>query len=70
MEIKANDYQPNEILRFMRQATELTQKEFAKNINKSEHWCQSNELGRSNYYFKDLLVIAKKYNFDILIKKK
>ena len=70
MKIKANDYTPDEILRFIRQATDLNQKEFAKTINKTRHWCQSNELGRSNYYFKDLLVIAKKYNFDILIKKK
>ncbi len=70
MKIKANDYKPDEILRFMRQSTDLSQKEFAKKINKSEHWCQSNELGRSNYYFKDLLELAKKYNFEIFIIKK
>ena len=51
MEIKANNYEPNDILKFMRQATDLTQKEFAKTINKSKDWCQSNELGRSNYLF-------------------
>ncbi len=70
MKIKANEYTPDEILRFIRQSTDLTQKEFAKSINKSEHWCQSNELGRSNYYFKDLLKIAKKHNIDIFIEKK
>ena len=70
MKIKATDYTPDEILRFIRQSTDLTQKEFAKTINKSEHWCQSNELGRSNYYFKDLLKIAKKHNIDIYIEKK
>ena len=36
MEIKANKYRPNEILKFIRQNTNLTQKEFAKRINKSE----------------------------------
>ena len=30
MEIKANNYEPNDILKFMRQATDLTQKDFAK----------------------------------------
>ena len=48
MEIKANDYEPSELLRFIRQATNLTQKEFAKSINKSKDWCQSNELERFN----------------------
>ena len=70
MELKCNDYNPNDILKFMRQATDLTQKEFAKTINKSKDWCQSNELGRSNYLFKDLLELANKNNFEIIIKKK
>ena len=70
MKIRANDYEPNEIMRFMRESLDLTQKDFAKSINKSEHWCQSNELGRSNYYFKDLLKLAKEYNMEIYIVKK
>ena len=36
MKIKANNYKANEILRFIRQNTNLTQKNFAKTINKSE----------------------------------
>ena len=47
MEIKANNYKANEILRFIRQNTNLTQKDFAKTINKSEDWEYSNECGRS-----------------------
>ena len=70
MKIKANDYSPNEILKFMRQATNLTQKEFAKSINKSADWCQSNELGRSDFYFKDFLELAKIHNFNINIEEK
>ena len=69
MEIKANDYDPKDIFKFMRQATDLTQKDFAKTINKSKDWCQSNELGRSNYLFKDLLELAKKHDFEIIIKR-
>ncbi len=70
MEFKANNYKPNEILRFMREATNMTQKDFAKRINKSKDWQQSNEYGRTNYYFKDLLNIANEYNFEIKIIKK
>lgn len=70
MQINANNYKPNDIMKFMRQSTNLTQEEFAKNIGKSKAWQQSNELGRSNYFFKDLLKIAKIYNFEIIIKRK
>ncbi len=70
MEIKANDYEPSELLRFIRQATNLTQKEFAKSINKSKDWCQSNELGRTNYLFKDLIELANKHDIQIIIRKK
>ena len=70
MKLKANDYTPSEILKFIRQSTDMTQKEFAKSINKSVHWCQSNELGRTNYHFKDLLELANKHKIEIYIVKK
>lgn len=70
MQIIVNEYQPNEIIKFIRQNTGLTQKEFAKSIQKSKDWQQSNELGRTNYYFKDLMEIAKIYNLEIIIRNK
>ncbi len=70
MELKTNDYKANEILKFIRQSTGLTQKDFAKRLNKSEAWQQSNELGRTNYYFKDLIEIAKIFNIEIIIREK
>lgn len=70
MEFKANNFEANEILKFIRQESGLTQADFAKSINKSKDWQYSNENGRTNYYFKDLLQIAKLYNIDIIIKKK
>lgn len=70
MEIKANKYKANEILKFIRQNTNLTQKEFAKRVNKSEDWEYSNESGRSRYFFSDLLEIANKYDLEIIIKDK
>ena len=70
MNIKANKYKPNEILRFMREATNLTQKDFAKVIGKSREWQQGNEYSKTDYYFKDLLEIANKLGFEITITKK
>lgn len=68
MEFKANDYKPNEILKFIRQSTGKTQKEFADSIQKSKNWVKSNEQDITRYYFEDLLKIAKKYNIKIIIK--
>ena len=70
MKIKANNYKANEILRFIRQNTNLTQKNFAKTINKSEDWEYSNECGRSRYYFSDLLDKIDKHDLEIIIKDK
>jgi len=70
MILNTKKYKPNEILKFMREATNLTQKEFAESINKSKDWQQSNEYGRSNYYFKDLVEIAEIHGFEIKITKK
>ena len=70
MEIKANKYKANEVLKFIRQNTNLTQKGFAKRINKSEDWQYSNESGRSRYFFNDIIEIANKYDLEIIIKDK
>ncbi len=70
MDIKASDYKANEILRFVRQSTGKTQKQFGEDINKSKDWVQSNEIGRSDYKFKDLLEIAKKNDIEIRIISK
>lgn len=69
MEINTKKYEANEIIRFMRDATNLSQAEFAKSIGKSTDWVRKNEYGISNYYFKDLIKIAKQHGFTITIKK-
>ena len=69
MKITTNDYKENEILKFMRDATNLSQEEFARSIGKSKDWVRKNEYGITNYYFKDLVKIAKKHNFTITITK-
>ena len=70
MEIKANKYAGKDILRFIRENTNLTQKEFAKNIDKSRDWQASNEIGRHHYSIDDLIKIASTYNLEIIIKDK
>ncbi len=70
MDIKANDYEPKDIIKFIRQAAGKTQKEFASDIGKSKDWVQSNEIGRSDYKFKDLMELANKNNIEIRIKSK
>lgn len=67
MKIRANDYKANEIFKFMRESTNKKQSEFGKDIGKSKDWVQSNELGRCNYKFKDLLDLANKNNIEIYI---
>ena len=70
MILNTDKYQQNEILKFMREATNLSQQEFAKSIGKSKDWVRKNEYGLTNYYFKDLIKIAKIHGFEIQIKKK
>ncbi len=70
MEIDTKIYdEPKDIIRFMRDATNLSQKEFAKSIGKTEDWIRKNEYGITNYYFKDLIKLAKIHGFTITITK-
>ena len=70
MEIKATKYKGKDILKFIRQNSNMTQKEFAKTINKTRDWQASNEIGRSRYFIDDLIEIAKVHNLEIIIKDK
>ena len=49
MKIIANEYSPNDIIRIIREWTELTQKEFGKSIHRSEKGIQAFELGTRNF---------------------
>lgn len=70
MEIKANNYRPNEILKFIRQNSNLTQEELAKKLSKSKNWVKNNEQGLNRYFFEDLIKIANICNVEIIIKDK
>lgn len=70
MEINANKYDAKDIIKIMRDSTNMPQKEFGNLVNKSSEWVKANECGKTNYYFKDLLELAKKCNIEIIIRQK
>jgi DNA-binding XRE family transcriptional regulator len=70
MKIIANDYEPKDILKIIREWTELSQKDFAKSINRSRDSINNIENGRNRIYLNTLLEIAKKYDITITIEKK
>lgn len=70
MKIIANNYQANEIIKIIREWSEKTQSQFAKEIGKSKDTVQSYELGRNKMTLNTLLEIAKKENLIITIEKK
>ena len=70
MKIIANNYEPKEIIKIIRQWGEKTQEEFGKEINRSKDTIQSYELGRNKITLNKFLEIAKKENLVITIEKK
>ena len=70
LKIIANDYEPKDIIKIMREWTELTQEEFAKSINRTRDGIQKIETGKRGYYINILLAIANKHNITITIEKK
>lgn len=70
MKITANDYEPKDIIKIIREWTELTQKDFAKTINRTRDSIQKIESGKRGYSMSTLLDIAKKHNLTITIEKK
>lgn len=69
MKIIANNYKPKEIIKIIREWSELTQKEFAEMLNKSKDTIQSYELGRNKISLDNFMEIAKKQNLVITIEK-
>lgn len=69
MKIVVNDYTPQEIVKLLREATDLTQKEFGKTINRSERSVRTLESGTRHLTVETLLNIANTHNFKIIIEK-
>ena len=70
MKIKMNDYTRGEIIKIIREWTELTQKEFGESIGKSKASIQDYELEKTNYGIDVLKRISEEFNLVITIEKK
>ena len=70
MKVIANNHEPKNIIKFIRQATNLTQKDFGEKIGKCRNTVQSYELGRIKMSFNDFIDICNQFNFKITIEEK
>ena len=68
--IKANDYKPEEMVKFIREWAELTQKDFAKSIDRKESTIADYEHGRIKFSYDIFLKMCKKNNIDVIHYKK
>ncbi|MBE6153206.1 MAG: helix-turn-helix transcriptional regulator [Firmicutes bacterium] len=69
MKIVANEYSVGEVMKFIRQAEDMTQEEFGNAISRSKNTIKDYEKNKIKYSFELLLKFAKKYNYRITIEK-
>ncbi len=69
MKIIANDYESKDVIKILREWTNLKQPEFGKSIGFSGMTIQSYERGTRKYTFDTLIRIAKKFGYKITIEK-
>ena len=70
MRVILNEYEPKYIIKFIRQATGLTQKQFGDKLGKSRNTIQSYELGRIKMSLNDFIFICNLFNMKITIEEK
>ena len=70
MKLIANKYEAKEIIKIVRERSELTQEEFGQKIHRSKDSIQSYELGRTKMSLNKFLELAQKENLIITIEKK
>lgn len=66
MKFNLKDYNKNDVIRIVREWTDLTQKEFAERIGKSKRTVEQYEAGTINFNIETLYKIAKEFNIDII----
>ena len=69
MKFRLNDYETKDVMRILREWTELDRKEFGKSINRSVQSIKSYENGERNYTVQLLKDIIKKYNITVVFEK-
>ncbi|MEG0025859.1 MAG: helix-turn-helix transcriptional regulator [Bacilli bacterium] len=69
MKIIANNFNEQDIMRMIREWTELTQKDFAKTVNRSRDGIQKYESGKRKYTFETFMTFCKIHNIKITLEK-
>lgn len=67
--VNQKDYDSATFIKIIREWTNLTQKQFGKEIGRSERTIQDYEAGITNYNIKTLEKISKKFNISIIAEK-
>lgn len=70
MKLILNDYKPNEIVKILREWTELSQEDFAKSVYRSKDSIKKIEIGQRNVYLHTFIEWAKIHNVKITMEKK
>ena len=70
MKIIANNYTPGEIIKIIRQWSELNQTEFGKTIERGRDAIAKIENDKNKISFNKVMEIAKKHNLIVTIEKK
>jgi len=70
MKVLCNKYETKDIVKFMRDCSEKTQTEFAKDLNKKRGWTAKLESGITNITLKDFIKLANKNDIEIIIQSK
>ena len=68
--VKAKDYAFEDIIRIIREWTELTQEEFGKTIGKSERTVSAWECGENSMSLATFSKILKKHKIDMILSRK
>lgn len=71
MKLVANDYEPKEVFKIIREWTGLTQEELSQELNrKSRHGIKEIEMGTNRFYFETILEICQNHDITITFEKK
>ena len=70
MKLIANNLKPKETFKTIREWTNLTQEDLAKELNKSKFGLKKYENGENRFYFETLLELCNKHNITITFEKR
>lgn len=70
MKLNLKDYNKGDVIRIIREWTNLTQKEFGQRVGKAKRTIEQYEAGIVNYKIDLLYKISNEFDIEIVFKKK